>query len=81
MLFRSFSHFREVITSCEIGRRKPEPEAFERLAARIGAPASQLVFFDDLEENVEGALRAGLQAYHVRNAEEIRARLQNRSAR
>jgi HAD superfamily hydrolase (TIGR01509 family) len=68
-----FSHFREVITSCELGRRKPEPEAFERLAARIGAAPSQLAFFDDLEENVAGAQGAGLQAFHVRTTREIAA--------
>jgi glucose-1-phosphatase len=66
-------HFRQLFTSCELGRRKPEPEAFARLAARIGVPASQLVFFDDVEQNVIGARNAGLQAYRVESAAEIRA--------
>jgi len=67
------SHFRRTFTSCELGRRKPEPEAFARLASEIGAPPSRLAFFDDVEENVAGARRAGLQAYRVRSAAEIAA--------
>jgi putative hydrolase of the HAD superfamily len=68
-----FAHFRRAFTSCDIGRRKPELEAFARLASLIGAPPARLVFFDDAEENVAGARRAGLQAHRVRSAGEIRA--------
>jgi putative hydrolase of the HAD superfamily len=67
------SHFRRTFTSCELGHRKPEPEAFARLASEIGAPPEGLAFFDDVEENVTGARRAGLQAYRVRTAAEIAA--------
>jgi glucose-1-phosphatase len=66
-------HFRHFFTSCELGARKPEPESFAHLAREIAAPASRLVFFDDVEENVAGARRAGLQAYQVRSAAEIAA--------
>jgi HAD superfamily hydrolase (TIGR01509 family) len=66
-------HFRRTFTSCELGRRKPETEAFARLATRIGAPASRLAFFDDVAENVLGARNAGLQAFRVASAAEIRA--------
>lgn len=66
-------HFRHFFTSCELGARKPEREAFVRLAKRIGASPERLAFFDDLEENVIGARNAGLQAYRVQSAAEIRA--------
>ena len=72
-LGRLLAHFQRVFTSCEIGRRKPEPEAFARLAAAIGLPASRLAFFDDAEQNVAGARRAGLRAFHVRSPAEIEA--------
>lgn len=70
---RLLRHFRRTITSCDIGRRKPEPEAFARVSDLIGAPPSRLAFFDDVEENVAGARRAGLQAFRVRGAAEIEA--------
>ncbi len=62
---------KKVVTSCEIGARKPEAEAFRRMAAIAGLPPARLAFFDDLEENVAGARRAGLQAHRVSRPEEI----------
>jgi putative hydrolase of the HAD superfamily len=59
------SHFTGVVTSCDIGRRKPEAGAFARLAEVAGVAPGRLAFFDDLEENVAGARRAGLQAQRV----------------
>ena len=65
----------KVVTSCGIGRRKPEPEAFRRMAAITGLPPVRLAFFDDLAENVAGARAAGLQAHRVSRPEEILAAL------
>jgi len=67
------AHFRRTFTSCDLGARKPEAEAFARLATSIGVPAARLVFFDDVEQNVAGARRAGLQAFQVRGVAEMRA--------
>src|SRR6185503_9985165 len=66
-------HFRRMFTSCELGRRKPEAEAFERLSSLIGLPPERLAFFDDAEANVAGARRAGLQAHHVTRPDQIAA--------
>ena len=68
---RLLSHFTRVVTSCDIGRRKPEPEAFARLAELAGVAPRRLAFFDDLEENVAGARAAGLQAQRVSGPGEI----------
>lgn len=67
------AHFRAMFTSCDIGRRKPDAEAFQRLSMLIGAPPARLAFFDDMQANVEGARRAGLHAYRVSRSEEIAA--------
>jgi HAD superfamily hydrolase (TIGR01509 family) len=67
------SRFRRTVTSCELGERKPEPEAFVRLCRLLGMMPERIVFFDDLEENVAGARRAGLQAFRVSGAAEIEA--------
>lgn len=57
--------------SCEIGLRKPDPEAFAFVAQRIGAAPDRIAFFDDTAENVAGARAAGLRAFHVRSATEV----------
>lgn len=62
--------FRRAFTSCELGVRKPERAAFERVAREIGVPMERILFFDDTESNVEGARRAGLAAVHVRSPED-----------
>ena len=67
------SYFRKIVTSCELGRRKPETEAFLALTKLVGTTPERLVFFDDLEENVQGARRAGLQAFRVAGPAEIEA--------
>ena len=67
------AHFRAMYTSCELGRRKPEAEAFARLSQLIELPPERLALFDDVEANVAGARRAGLQAHHVTRPDQIAA--------
>jgi putative hydrolase of the HAD superfamily len=67
--------FREVIVSCDLGVRKPDPEAFLRVARHIGVPPQRIAFFDDLEENVAGAREAGLRAFRFTSAEEAKKAL------
>ncbi len=57
--------------SCDIGRRKPEPLAFRDVAGLIGCAPGQILFFDDLAENIEGARLAGMQAVRVREPADI----------
>lgn len=54
--------FRKVICSCDLGCRKPDIEAFRRVARIAGAPPHRLGYIDDLEENVAGARAAGFHA-------------------
>jgi glucose-1-phosphatase len=58
-------HFREMFLSSSIGLRKPDAEAYDHVVKAIGVPASRIVFFDDLADNIEGARARGLTAVHV----------------
>lgn len=49
-----------VVISGEVGMRKPEPEIFELALDRIGLPAGECVFVDDMAHNITAAERAGL---------------------
>jgi putative hydrolase of the HAD superfamily len=51
------------VFSAELGCRKPDPEAFRRLAARLGVPPTSVLLFDDNAEYVAGARAAGIEAH------------------
>lgn len=69
------SCFDSVFASHELGCRKPERRAFERIATATGVPLRSILFFDDTLENVQGAVAAGLQAVHVRSPADVRRAL------
>jgi glucose-1-phosphatase len=69
------SLFRKVFVSHEIGHRKPAPEAFRHVVDDIGVPPAQVLFFDDLAENVAAARAFGLQAALVRGPADVREAL------
>ena len=56
-------HFSVCIFSDEAGASKPAPVVFEKAAAGLGVPLSQIVHVGDRESNdVEGPLAMGMQA-------------------
>lgn len=67
--------FRTVFVSWDLGLRKPEAEAYRRVAAAIGLAPEKILFFDDTLENVHGARRIGMSALHVRSMVDIHARV------
>jgi putative hydrolase of the HAD superfamily len=64
-------HFREMYLSSTIGLLKPDAAAYDHVVKAIGAPASRIVFFDDLAENIAGARAYGLTAVHVKSSEDV----------
>lgn len=67
--------FGTVFTSHEIARRKPDPASFAHVAQALGLPPREVLFFDDLAPNVDGARAAGMQAVLVRSPADVRAAL------
>jgi FMN phosphatase YigB (HAD superfamily) len=45
-----------------IGVRKPDPRIYEHVERTLGLEAGQIVFFDDLAENIEAARKRGWKA-------------------
>ena len=68
-------HFREIFLSSTIGLRKPDAKAYDHVVRAIGVPASRIVFFDDLAENIEGARARGLIGVHVTSPDDVAAAL------
>jgi FMN phosphatase YigB (HAD superfamily) len=64
-------HFRKIFLSSTIGLRKPDAAAYDHVVKAIGVPASRILFFDDLAENIEGARARGLTAVHVTSPDDV----------
>lgn len=67
--------FDAVYASHRLGVAKPSPEFWVRILAAEGRRASEAVFVDDLEANVEAARTLGLGAHRFTSAEALRAEL------
>ena len=72
------SPFKRIFASHEIRARKPYPGVYRGVADALGVAPGRLVFFDDVQANVEGALRAGLEAYLFLESEQVRSLLNDR---
>jgi epoxide hydrolase-like predicted phosphatase len=68
--------FDAVVISGEVGMRKPEREIFELTLDRIGLPAGECVFIDDIPHNVAAAAEAGLMGIVHRTFEETATELE-----
>jgi putative hydrolase of the HAD superfamily len=62
----------DVVYSHEVGLAKPDPAIFELACQRLDVRPHEVVFVDDVPDNVEAAARFGLQAVlHERTAHTI----------
>jgi HAD superfamily hydrolase (TIGR01509 family) len=62
-----------VYASCHFGVRKPAPEFYRRLVAAVGVRPDQILFVDDRQDNVDGAVAAGLAAVRFDGVASVRA--------
>jgi len=63
-------HMRWTVVSSEVGVEKPHAEIFARALKECGLPAQKAVHVgDSYEEDVVGALRAGMQAVWLRRSD------------
>ncbi len=57
-----------------IGRVKPDREIFTFVVQDLGCRPSEIIFFDDTPENIEGAREAGIPAYQIQGLRELETR-------
>jgi len=53
------------LASHELGIAKPDPAIYRAATERFGVAPSEILFFDDLPDNIEAASNAGWQAKHI----------------
>lgn len=52
------------ISSAIEGVKKPDVKIFLLTAQRLGVKPEECLFMDDVQENVDGAIRSGMKAFH-----------------
>lgn len=70
-----FGHFDYLFLSFEIRFCKPELGAFDVVLGRVSILPSEILFLDDMEQNVAAASRLGIQAVQVNGIVEVLAAL------
>ena len=69
--------FKERYCSYEFGTKKPDPDSFTKLLAKISVAPADTWFIDDKRSNVQGARLAGLKAHHFRSYEPLAKEARN----
>ncbi len=72
---RAVASFHQIFVSSEMGLRKPDREAFEAISNATGIGLDTMLFFDDSEENINGARAAGMPAIHVKGHSDVKKAL------
>jgi len=76
--FEFLDLFDEIIISGDVKLIKPEPEIYELCLQKIGKPANQCLFIDDLEANINTARKLGFDTVHFKSPEDLKNELQIR---
>ena len=63
--------------SCEVNLLKPERAIYGKLLSMLGLPGEEIVFFDDIAENIKGAWALGINAFLWNGAENARRGLKS----
>lgn len=60
--FPWMERFTHLLFSHRVGVIKPDPAIYRHAAEGLGVPPGQILFVDDREENIAGAIASGMQA-------------------
>jgi putative hydrolase of the HAD superfamily len=69
-------YFKVALSSCYVGLRKPEPAIYRRALDILGSAPERTLFIDDRQENVDGAMSAGMKAIRFTGGEALRGELE-----
>jgi putative hydrolase of the HAD superfamily len=73
--FSWLKHFDHITFSAEVSMVKPEAAIYEHSLRGVGAPASEALFVDDKEPNVQGATAVGMRAVQFQSVAQFRGEL------
>ncbi len=64
--------FDTMVISGEVGMVKPDPQIYRLTLDRLRVQAGEVVFVDDVQPNVDAAVRVGMQGIRFRDAMQVR---------
>jgi len=68
---RGYHGFDPIVLSYEEKVSKPDPRIYQAAIAKTGVKASEIIFVDNLEENINTAKKAGMYTVLAKNSEQI----------
>jgi putative hydrolase of the HAD superfamily len=68
-------YFKVAFSSCYVGLRKPHVEIYRRAIDVLGTAPERVLFVDDRQENVDGAVQAGMTGIRFEGDSALRAKL------
>lgn len=71
-----YDFFHGRVFSCAEGLSKPDPEIYRLIAQRINVPVEQCLMVDDRQENINGAMHAGMPGHLFTTPARLRQVLQ-----
>jgi putative hydrolase of the HAD superfamily len=70
--------FDKVYSSAHLGHKKPAEEFFAKVVRDLGASKVETLFWDDDQENIDGATAYGIRAEFYKDYESFLADMTNR---
>ena len=61
--FDLFKSFDQIIFSCDVGLRKPDPRIYEITLQKLKRDAGECVFIDDKKRNTDAAEKLGMKSF------------------
>ncbi len=74
--FPQILFFRDAALSYELGVMKPSEEYYSRLIRKFGIDPAHAVFIDDIQENVDGAIDAGIAGIVFQDRQQLMIELE-----
>jgi putative hydrolase of the HAD superfamily len=72
--FAFWERFQGIVVSADVHLVKPDPRIYRHALRAFAIDASETLFLDDKDENVDGARAVGMEGLRFTNSDEVRAR-------
>jgi len=73
--FDFFNYFDQIIFSCDVGLRKPDPRIYKLALTKLGSEPEECLFIDDKKRNTDGAEKVGMKTILLENVSKLREEL------